>query len=706
MSLSGKASAASGPWWTNDQGAVRLIAAGAAAGSAKTLEFGLHFRMKPGWKIYWRSPGDAGFPPQPDWSGSENMASTAISWPVPTRFTVLGLKTLGYKKEVVLPVAVTLVEPGKSVRLRATVRYLTCAEICVPHEAPLAIDLPAGGEVDTPEGPLIQRFAARVPVRGATPALALTEAAVDGPAGSQVLRVHALAKTPLVSPDLFIEGPPGFGFGAPRIESKDGGTGAVFRVSVSPPPKSVAKGSRDLAGVALTLTLAHAGGAVEQRVTPEVGAAVAIELSSAPGEVKAGATESPIALILALALLGGLILNLMPCVLPVLSIKLLSVIGHGGGEARHVRAGFVASSAGILVSFLALASAAVALKQAGLAVGWGIQFQQPAFLIAMALIVTLFACNLWDMFEIRLTGRVAGAAATAGHGHGLAGHFATGVFATLLATPCSAPFLGTAIGFALSRGAVEIYAVFIALGIGLALPYLAVAAVPRLATWLPRPGRWMVTVRRILGLALVATALWLLSVLMTQAGLRVAAMALLLLMLMSVVFGMIKRPPQLRHGAAWAVVAMLAVLSALAPAAGPASAVSEAKWDAGSAKVNWRPFDQAEIKRAVAVGKTVFVDVTADWCLTCKVNKALVIERGEVLERLMNGGIVAMKADWTRPDPIIAAFLQRYSRYGIPFNVVFGPAAPEGRVLPELLTTDSVLAALDAASGGKRLTNR
>ena len=410
--------------------------------------------------------------------------------------------------------------------------------------------------------------------------------------------------------------------------------------------------------------------------------------------------------ILALALLGGLILNLMPCVLPVLSIKLLSVIGHGGGEARHVRAGFMASSAGILVSFMALASAAVALKQAGLSVGWGIQFQQPVFLIAMALVVTLFACNLWDMFQIRLPGRISTAAATAGQGHSLAGHFATGAFATLLATPCSAPFLGTAIGFALSRGAVEIFAVFIALGIGLALPYLAVAAVPRLATWLPKPGRWIVTVRRILGLALVATALWLLSVLMTQAGLRAAVMAFLLLALLPVVLGLIKQPPRLRHGAVWAVVAMLAVLSAVAPIAGPAPLASGVGSGAGAGKINWLPFDPASIGREVAAGNTVFVDVTADWCLTCKVNKALVLERGEVLARLGAAGIVPMQADWTRPDPAIAAFLQRFSRYGIPFDAVFGPAAPEGHVLPELLTTDSVLTAIDAVSGGRRLTNR
>ncbi len=704
LALSGKAYAAAGAWWETDQGAVRLIAAGGAAGLSETLSFGLHFRLKPGWKVYWRSPGDAGFPPQPNWAGSENMASARLSWPLPSRFTVLGLRTLGYKDEVVLPVAVTPFEPGKAVRLRASVRYLTCNTICVPYDAQLALDLPAGPEIDTPEAGLIQRYAARVPARGATAALAVTGTAVDGPPGSQTLRVHAVAQTRLEAPDLFIEGPPGFGFGTPRIESLDGGRGVVMRISVSPPPKALAAGKADLAGMNLTVTLASTGGAVEQRITPAVGDVSVIPAGSPAAVADTGGTA--LVVILALALLGGLILNLMPCVLPVLSIKLLSVVGHGGGEPARVRAGFLASTAGILTSFLVLATGAVALKAAGLGVGWGIQFQQPVFLIAMALVVTLFACNLWGFFEVRLPGRIADAAASGGKGDGLAGHFGTGVFATLLATPCTAPFLGTAIGFALTRGAVEIYSVFIALGIGLSLPYLAVAAVPRLATWLPRPGPWMVTLRRILGVALAATALWLITVLAAQTGTAAAIIVSVLLVLLVAVLGLSDRLPRLRRDGAWSVVAVLAVMSFLAPTIETASVAPVTKNEVGATEIDWRPFDPAAIPVAVAAGRTVFVDVTADWCLTCKLNKALVLDRGAVREMLSGPNVIAMQADWTRPDPVIAAFLQRFQRYGIPFDVVFGPGAPGGRVLPELLTTGNVLAGRDAAAGARRITTR
>ncbi len=330
-------------------------------------------------------------------------------------------------------------------------------------------------------------------------------------------------------------------------------------------------------------------------------------------------------------------------------------------------------------------------------------FQQPVFLIAMALVVTLFACNLWGLFEVRLPGRIADAASSGGMGDGLAGHFGTGVFATLLATPCTAPFLGTAIGFALTRGAVEIYSVFIALGIGLSLPYLTVAAVPRLATWLPRPGPWMVTLRRILGIALAATALWLITVLAAQTGNSAAIIVSFLLVLLVAVLGLSDRLPRLRRDGAWAVVAVLAVMSFLAPTIDSASVT---KKQVGATEIDWRPFDPAAIPVAVAAGRTVFVDVTADWCLTCKVNKALVLDRGAVREMLSGPNVIAMQADWTRPDPVIAAFLQRFQRYGIPFDVVFGPGAPGGRVLPELLTTGNVLAGLAAAAGARRITTR
>jgi suppressor for copper-sensitivity B len=326
----------------------------------------------------------------------------------------------------------------------------------------------------------------------------------------------------------------------------------------------------------------------------------------------------------------------------------------------------------------------------------------------MAVVVVLFACNLFGFYNFGLPRWAQGAMAPrpapggADSEPSLTGNFMTGAFATLLATPCSAPFLGTAIGFALARGPFEILSIFTALGLGLALPYLAIAAVPSLATRLPRPGPWMVTLRRVLGLFLVATAVWLLSVLSAQVGPGGAAAAAALLSALMLVIWMGRARIGRSRSTAIATPALASVL-ALAAVVLPsgftwqeAGAVAVSQKDDGV----WRSFDRAEVSRRVAEGGVVIVDVTADWCLTCQVNKKLVLDREPVSARLGEDGVTAMRRDWTLPSDEIAAYLAEHGRYGIPFNVVYGPGAPDGIVLPELLTSEAVMKALDKAAGG------
>ncbi|NKB22256.1 MAG: hypothetical protein GKS01_17355 [Alphaproteobacteria bacterium] len=694
LAASGAVFAATGPWWSTDHGAVRLIAESNAVGSAAKIRLGLHFKMKPGWKIYWRSPGDAGFPPRPNWNGSKNLADIKIDWPTPIRFSVTGLETIGYKKEVVLPLTVQPVEAGKPLTVKATVPYLTCEEICVPYEAKLSLALPAGPASSSSEGYLINKFVALVPKKVTGANDRISSVSVIGPSGTQTLQVAAAISG---TPDLLIEGPRGFRFSKAKIITQDETGKTVFASLVSSPIKSVKAGKPlDLAGKDIVLTLlGDAKGAIELKTKP-----LARVVVQTPPPVSFSTFLS----ILALAVIGGLILNLMPCVLPVLSLKMLSVIGHGGEEPRVVRKGFLASAAGILVSFLVLGSTAVILKAAGQATGWGIQFQQPVFLTAMAVVVALFAANLWGMFEIRLPSFLSDRAATVGQGQtgqgqGMAGHFATGAFAALLATPCSAPFLGTAVGFALARGAFEIYAIFTALGLGLALPYLLVAAFPALANRFPKPGNWMITLRKILAFALAATAVWLLTVLDTQIGRPAAFATAGLLIVMVAVIALHHRSSEQRRKLVMSGAVIVGLLAILVP---PQLGQVSAKSGAVSA-THWQKFDPSAISRHIAAGKTVFVDVTADWCVTCKVNKALVLDTKAISERLKDKNIVAMRADWTRPDPVITAFLQRFMRYGIPFNVVFGPQAPQGIVLPELLRRETVISALVAAQTKRAL---
>jgi suppressor for copper-sensitivity B len=371
----------------------------------------------------------------------------------------------------------------------------------------------------------------------------------------------------------------------------------------------------------------------------------------------------------------------------------LAVISHGGAERRAVRSGFVAAAAGILFSFLLLGGALVLLKTAGHTVGWGLQFQQPWFLTAMVLIVALFAGNLWGLFEIPLPRAFGLAAERTQRVRGLAGHFLTGALATLLATPCSAPFLGTAIGFALSRGPAEIIAVFSTIACGLALPYLAVAVFPSLATRLPKPGPWMTVLRRMLGLALAGTAAWLVWVLAGRIG-ATSALAVGGLAAGAAVGLAVRRSLPLRvRPVGTAAAAALALAAFLVPTNPPADARP-------LAADLWQPFEPERIATLVAQGRTVFVNVTADWCLTCKVNERLVLARDPVHARLSEPDVLAMRGDWTAPDDGIARYLAGFGRYGIPFDAVYGPALPHGEALPELLSTDAVADALTRAAGG------
>lgn len=690
-----RADIAASKWAETEQTAVRLIASRDGLGTDGYLQAGLEFRMKPGWKVYWRSPGDAGFPPIPDFETSENANIGPLSWPVPVRFSVLGLETLGYEDAVVLPFEVVAPDPSKPTRVNASVRYLTCKEICIPYDASLSMDIPAEGGSPTIYAHTIGQFASKVPRTSDAARLKISEAWTEASEKGLYIVASAASELPLKSPDLYLEGPVelGLGFGAPAISIKEGKQEALLRVPVSGFSGTPREAAQELASRTFTFTLTDSARAMEAR----------LELSDprpyAPGDQLAPPSEmasQSLGLILVFAFIGGLILNLMPCVLPVLSLKFLSVVKHGDSTPGKVRVSFLASAAGIVAAFLLLAAALIALKNAGAGIGWGIQFQQPWFIIIMAILVTLFACNMWGFFEFRLPGWLSSAAHDGSQRDGIVGHFLQGMFATLLATPCSAPFLGTAVGFALSQGSAEILSVFAMLGVGLAAPYLLIAAVPKLATMMPSPGAWMGKLKFVLGLALAATALWLLSVLSGAAGTQAAFMTGGILIAIALWLGMVMpRVPEIRRATPF--VLLFATFAAITHAeVGDLDAPLDAETP-GISKIAWQKFDAAAIPGMIANGRIVFVDVTADWCITCLVNKRLVLEQGQLLEILNGPNVVAMQADWTRPDADIAEYLASFGRYGIPFNAIYGERRPDGVALPELLSLETVLSGFRAA---------
>jgi len=674
--------AATSNWVTDQHGAARLISAVEATGSGAQVDVGLQLRLTSGWHTYWRTPGDAGFPPAIDWKGSENVAGAEIAWPAPTRLpSVAGLETVGYENGVVLPIAIRLVHPGAPLHLHAEVDYASCKDICIPYHASLDLRLPVGLARPGPQAPLLAEARAHVPEDLSATQWRLLGGAVESNSNSAVLSIRLASPAAVFSsPDIFLEGLRTGSAKRPESTLSDAGKTVTLRIPIAGEPAAA------IAGKPLKLTVVDGAHAAESEIRPVLGSLPPL------------APDASRIAILGLALLGGLILNLMPCVLPVFSLKLLALARYAGAERRAARLGLLATAAGILVSFGLLALVLILLKSAGQAIGWGIQFQQPWFLAGMALVTTLFAASLWGWSAIVLPTHITNALASV-HGRGrFTNAFLMGGFATLLAASCSAPFVGTAIGFALARSPTDIALVFGALGLGMAAPFLAIAAIPVLVTYLPRPGRWMLWLERGLGLALLGTAVWLLWVLALEVESELVLITGgLLALLLAVLALRHHRPPRDAKRVPLGVAAIgLAAAAALIPSLG-AQSISTTAFSAQREEL-WRPFDQDSIQHMVAAGKTVFVDVTAAWCLTCKANELAVLDRSPVASRLHNPSIVAMRADWTRADPRITAYLQSFGRYGVPLDVVYGPGAPQGIPLPELLTSAAVVDAIDRAT--------
>lgn len=653
-----------------------LVVGGVDRRDPNVAWLGVHVRLGPGWHTYWRSPGDAGAPPEFDWRGSQNIAAAEVEYPAPRRIASAGLDTFGYADEVVFPVRLRLRDPHAPTQVSLKLALFVCSEICTRNDLTLNAMLAPGAHFDGPGG-LIDSWRAKVPQTNSSnlsiSAIKLT------PEPKPYLSVTVKSAVPLVSPDLFVDGDDTVFAGRPQRAAQEG-EATTFTI-----PLDGADAAHP--GKPLHVTLVDGSRAVEAAMRPTAGVSASAAKPAFTAQPTPPASLWPM---LAIALLGGLILNFMPCVFPVLSLKVFSLVAHSTRDTSAVRLRFVASAAGVISSFLLLAATLAALKTLGAQVGWGIQFQQPLFLIIMAAILVALAANLLDLYDIHLPvplGRLVGQ----GGGHdSVAGHFANGLVMTLLATPCSAPFVGTAVGFALSQGPGQIVMIFMALGLGMASPYLVLAALPKVARVFPRPGNWMVTVRRLAAVALAGTAIWLLTILAEISGVQSA-------LIVGASFGFLVwflavRRERFAHAIAGTLIAGLTGVALLVAGDRPLPAVAQAVDG-----VRWQPLAPETISTLVRDGRTVFVDIGASWCVTCKVNNALIAGSDNIRKRL-SSDVVPMQADWTKPNDRIAAYLRSFNRYGLPFNAVFGPGAPEGILLPELLTQGAVLTAFDQAS--------
>ncbi len=644
-------------WLTSPQNAharVRLQADRSAPDHTRIL---LDVALESGWKTYWHSPGEGGIAPQILWD--EPVGDFQWRWPAPRHFEVAGLSTQGYQGEVRFPLSLNY-PAGQP--LKGTLRLSTCSNVCILTDFPftLAVDgqTPAGFDFGW--------------------AKAISNLPQPLPAATRVelgyqhnqLQLRAERAEGWQSPTLFIDALEGAEFGKPVLEVE--GNTLIARVPVSDGWQGDAP---DLRGQSLGLLLTS--GEQVWQTKGSIGEAL---VSPAPSQ--------PLLWLLGAALLGGLILNLMPCVLPVLALKLGTVLQHQVREQGIVRKQFLAASAGIIVSFWVLAAMSTLLRATQGAVGWGIQFQSAGFIGFMVLVTLLFCANLLGLFEIRLPSNLNTRLATSG-GNGLGGHFLQGSFATLLATPCSAPFLGTAVAFALAAPLGQLWLIFTALGIGMSLPWLLVAALPRLALWLPKPGRWMGRLRILLGLMMLGSSLWLASLLGSHLG-NMQVYWLMAAMLLALLIGIIWR-----YGMRGFTLALS--LSALVGAALLLGGAFTAHGTGSIDRVVWQPLSERAITDALAQNKRVFVDVTADWCVTCKANKYNVLLRDEVQNALSAPDVVALRGDWSKPDDTIAAFLRQRGAAAVPFNQIYGPGLPQGEILSPLLDKADLLTLLNQA---------
>ena len=644
---------------------------------------GLYFKLEPGWHVYWENAGDSGEPPHIHWTLPDGVTAGAIEFPAPARLPLGPLMDFGYENEVLFPFSFQIAEsvkPGPAV-LHAKVDWLVCREVCIPGKVELDENVqlsrtaPMAGAVSAADQALWDRLANALPM-----ALPASDRAVfqPTPAGFRLaVSTGQREKQAEFFPqdDSIIDNP------APQTVTPTA-AGLILELKKD---------------VNLTASPAQLKGVLE------LSGGRNYEIAALPGMVAAPTPAAKfsiaeLARIAGLAFLGGLLLNLMPCVFPVLFLKGLALVQSGSEERHKLRAHGLVYAAGILVSFWALVGVLLGLRAAGATLGWGFQFQSPVFLSLMAGLLFFLGLSLAGQFEIGLTLTSAGGSLAQKQGY--AGSFFTGVLAVVVATPCTAPFMGAAIGYALAQPAAVTFAVFTALALGLAAPYVALTLQPAWTRWLPKPGAWMDVLKQAISIPIFITVIWLAWVLAQAYSAALLAVLLGSLLVLAIAGWFLGRWPAQRWATVVAGLIVLAVVAACVVAprelgeARPASTSSANRLQGQSGQGAWQPWSADAVQKALATGQPVFVDFTASWCLSCQVNERVALDQPEVMHAFGASNVALFKADWTREDPAITQALAALGRSGVPVYALYTPGQSEPRLLPQVLTPGIVMDAV------------
>lgn len=676
-----------------DQVSARLLASVEAVRPGAEFYLGVHQQIIPHWHTYWSNPGDSGNPTTIEWSLPPGALAGDILWPAPSRFSMGPITNYGYENQVTLLTLVKApsdLEVGGTFRVAALVDWLVCQEECIPQQVELELSLPVVAVDAADAGPgegnaLIDEALARLPVANPYPLTASQSVASEGQKSLVIDVVIPQVQIPHIQDIWFYP----YEWGriqqsAPQhVKTTDQGVSLVLQVGEAP----------------LSIAQQLSGVLVIQEAISETGALVArgfeVDVTLNESVVAVNAEVSSVLGAMLLALLGGLILNLMPCVFPVLSIKALSLISHADQSPRQIRFHGLAYTLGVVGSFVLLALVLIALKSAGNQIGWGFQYQSPLFVAAVAYLMFAVGLSLSGVFY--LGGAAAGVGSSLAEKPGYQGSFFTGVLATIVATPCTAPFMAAALGYALAQPSLVVLAVFSSLGFGLALPYLLLTHWPRLQRWLPRPGAWMEQLKQLLAFPMYAAAIWLVWVLVQQAGIDALIVALGGMLAISLAAWIYtnSRSSGISAQRLGTIASLLLVTAVIATTVSNFSAANNtADKSVSPANSHWEAFSEARLTELQADGKAVFVNFTAAWCISCLVNEKVALSDSAVIDAFTSGEIHYLKGDWTNRDPHITAFLARFNRSGVPLYLFYPAGESTPQVLPQILTPDIVIAAV------------
>jgi thiol:disulfide interchange protein len=648
-----------------------LLADVKAIQPGQKFRVGILYRIEPSWHIYWRYSGDSGIPTKIAWQLPPGFKVGDLQWPVPTRDKEPGdLEVFAYTSEVLLfaEVEAPATLPAEPILVQAKTDWLVCQSLCVPGRAQLSLTLTGGGSVASDAAQIFQKYASQVPGQLANPIKI----------GFSRMGKSLVAVVDGVPHDAALDFFP--------IPPEDSVIGHVLRDGnrLTIPIDTEVKPINRMDGVLVV-------GSGENRRGYEINeqtnlSAIQPERSTA----SVGLVE--VLQMLGFALIGGLILNVMPCVLPVISLKIFGFVSEAGIEPKKAFRLSMAFSFGIIGCFAVLAALVVLLQTAGAQVGWGFQFQDSRFILLISCLVFAFALNLFGVFELSVSAQATQGLANLARGQGYGGAFFQGVFATVLATPCTAPFLGTASAFAFAQPGWVTFLVFLFIGLGMAFPYLLLAFNPKWLRYLPKPGDWMLRLKQCMGFLLVGTLLWLMWILGQMRGVDAVVelgAILLVIAILAWIKGAFWTPFSSRRSRLLAFVAMVLVLLLAGVSYGFVTKPSQ---------LAWQPFSKSALDEALSSGKPVFVDFTADWCITCKTNERFAIDTPRVRQEFLKRNVVALKADWTKGEPEITQILKKFGRAGVPMYLFYPGGSKETAepvLLPELITSQTVLDALN-----------